>query len=144
MTAERVSAEQNHVGCEEECAQRDAEMRVASIVGEPHRLPRVMPQEDQKNQREVEEVAMNVLNDQRKRSLSPVFLPRFSHRTRRGIGPERLVVRAAVVVAGETKPCGKWQDYESRREWQKRRPPEWFGAKPRRGRIAEQERRVER
>ena len=44
---------------------------------------------------------MDVLQHERKRSLAQIGLARLSHRAGRRIGPERFVVRAAVVVAGE-------------------------------------------
>ena len=58
-------------------------------------------------ERQIQEVAMDVLQDERERVLAPVARSRFTDRARRRIGPERLVVRAAVVVAGEAEAGGE-------------------------------------
>ena len=81
VTAECVSAEQNDVGREDNCAESDSEMSRAGLrIGKPERFPYVVRQEDEKNQREVEEVPMDVLNDQRKRPLAAISLSWLSHR----------------------------------------------------------------
>src|SRR5262249_47326663 len=68
---------------------------------------------------------MAVLDQQRPAVLAPVALARFTHRARWGIGPERAIVRLAVVVAGEAEHRGEDQDQHRGRktEWKPARPP---------------------
>src|SRR4030081_3835282 len=85
-------------------------------VGEPEALPRVAREDDEEEQREIEEVPVHVLEDQRQLLLTAIAVARLTDGTAGGIGPERLVVRAAVVVASEAKAGGKWQDQQCRRD----------------------------
>ena len=75
VAAERVAAEQHDVDGEHERADADAE-RFLPVAGsvEPHRLPHVLREHEQEQQREVQEVAMDVLQDQRERVLAEVRL----------------------------------------------------------------------
>jgi hypothetical protein len=80
MTSEGVAAEQENVGSEEESSDTDAESRhTCRWIGEPHRFPRVVREKYEEQESEVEEVAMDVLNDERKRSLTAVSLSRLSY-----------------------------------------------------------------
>ncbi len=92
-------------------------------VGEPHRLPDVVREEQDEHQREVQEVAMDVLQDQRETNARPVALARLADRAGRRVGPERLVVGAAVVVAGEPEQPRRPEDQQRRRERQPAGPP---------------------
>jgi hypothetical protein len=65
---------------------------------------------------------MHVLEDERKRILAAVRVSRLSHGTVGRIGPERLVVRAPVVVAGEPEAGRRPEDEERRREREKPGP----------------------
>ena len=87
---------------------------------------------------------MDVLEDQRERLLTPVLTSRLAHGAGGRVAPERLVVRAAVVVAGEAEETGKRQDQQRRRERHPRRNPGRLRAEPRVRRIAPDFRRVER
>ena len=53
---------------------------------------------------------MYVLDDQGEGSLPEVGFARLAYGARRWIGPERLVVSAAIVVASETESAGRPQD----------------------------------
>ena len=64
-------------------------------------------------------IAVGVLQNQRERVLAEVRLARLADGARRRIGPERLVVGAAVVITGEAEQAGKRQDEERRRERQR-------------------------
>ena len=102
---------------EHERADADAERdRARRRVGEPERLPDVVREHDQEAEREEQQVAMDVLQDQRERVLAPVALARLADRAGWRIGPERLVVGAAVVIAGESEERRDRQDEQSRRE----------------------------
>ena len=119
VAAERVAGEQRHVEREHQRADADAELHAARAVGEPERLPHVARQEEQEQHRDVQEVAVDVLQDEREGPLAQIALPRLADGAVRRIGPERLVVRAAVVVAGDPEQPGKRQDDQRRRERQR-------------------------
>src|SRR5438552_3745009 len=111
---------------------------------EPHRLPHVVRQEAEERQREVEEIAVRVLEDQRKRALAEVAGARLADGAVGRVGPEGFVIGAAVVVAGKPEAARRPENKERGRPRQPRRPPVRFGAEPAAGRLAEQLRRVER
>src|SRR5262249_51017802 len=90
------------------------------------------------------EVTMNILQDQRQRAFAPISLARLTHGAGRGIGPERLVVGAAIVVAGEPKQPRRPEDEQRRRERHPARPPRRFRPKQTVRRGAEEFRRVKR
>src|SRR5207237_10924192 len=106
------------------------------------RLPDVMEEDDEEHQGEVEEIAVDVLQDERERALAEVALAGLAHRARGRVGPERLVVRAAVVVAGHAEAAGGPQDEQGGRERQRRRPPCRPGPEP--PVLSAEEGRVER
>src|SRR5438105_4247968 len=142
VAAQRVAAEEDHVHGQHERAQADAEGDAARHgIGEPHRLPDVVEKDDEEHQGEVEEVAVDVLQDERERALAEVALAWLAHRARRRIGPECLVVRAAVVVAGHAEAAGGPQDEQGGRERQRHRPPCRPEAEP--PVLSEEEGRVE-
>src|SRR5262245_1281094 len=92
VTAERVAGDQDDVDRENDAADADAELAI-----EEERLERVFAEQEDEQQREVERVAMDVL-DQQKRALAAVLAlarerPDRTARRRRG---ERAVVRLAV------------------------------------------------
>ena len=144
VAAERVAAEKHDVDRQDQRAQADPELDAAGAVGEPQRQPHVVGQDHDEDERQVEKVAMHVLHDQRERAFSPVALARFADRARRRVRPERLVVSAAVVVAGEAKAAGGPQDQERRRERERARPPGRMLPEPRVRTVTVEQRRVER
>src|SRR5688500_14491174 len=145
MTSERIPTEEDDIRCEQDRPDAYSELcRARRRVGEPHRFPRIVREKDEKDQREVEEVPVNVLDDERKRIFAKVSFTRLADSAARRVSPERLVVRAAVVVAREAKSCRERQDDQRRGERKKCRPPAWLRTEPAGGRIAEQQRRVER
>src|SRR5207244_388790 len=95
-------------------------------------------EQEEERHRDVEEVSMDVLDDQRERALAAVSLARLAHGARWRASPEGLVVRAAVVVAGETEKSRERQNQESGREGQPSGPPPWLRTEPRVWRVAEQ------
>ena len=80
-----------------------------------------------KMQRQVEEIAVDVLEDQRERVLAAVALARLADGAGRRVGPERLVVGAAVVVAGEAEAARRPEDQQRRRKRQRAGPPAGCG-----------------
>src|SRR5881394_1701358 len=104
MTAKRVAAEQNDVHDEDDGAEPDAEILVSGVaIEEEHRVVCIFGEDDQENERRVQEVAVDVLDHQRQESLTAITLARLADAAIRRIRPEALVVRAAIVVAGEPK-----------------------------------------
>ena len=96
--------------------------------------------------RDVQEIAVDVLDDEREPALAEVLLARLADGASGRIRPERLVVGAAVVVAGEPEPDRSPENQRRGREVQERRPPRRLrrSAEPRVRRRAEQQRRVHR
>src|ERR1043165_10029520 len=137
VTAQRVAAQQDHIQEQHEGTDTEAEMEPAirvrgtgAIGCESAPLDEVPEQKDDKNQRQVKEIAMDVLEDQGKRILAPVMFPRLAHGTGRGIGPEGFVVGSAVVIAGKAKTTRRPQDEQGGRKQQPRRPPRGLRPKP--------------
>src|SRR5947207_5764081 len=98
MTTISVTAEQDDVNREHDCADADYE----SII-KPERFPNVVAQNENKNESEIQEIAVHVLHDERERALAQICFARLAHRARWRIGPERFVVRAAIVITGQSK-----------------------------------------
>ena len=73
MAAERVAAEEHRVDSEDNRPDTDAKGRLTRNVGEPHRLPDVVAQDEQEEDGEVKKIAMDVLQDERKRLLTEYF-----------------------------------------------------------------------
>src|SRR5262245_48684097 len=72
VTAEGVAAEQNDVHEEDERADPDAEGDATGGVLEPERLPDVVRQDRQEEEAEVQEVAVDVLENQRESLLTTI------------------------------------------------------------------------
>src|SRR2546426_5200948 len=86
---------------------------------------------------------MDVLEDERQRVLAPIPVACLPDGAGGGIGPERLVVGAAIVVAGQPE-SGRGPKYQKRRRERKPpRPPLRLWPEPGMRRVAEDLRRVE-
>src|SRR5262245_40987144 len=105
VTAERVETNEHHVRRHDQCPEANPERRLtrAGSHWKARRQDDVVGKEPDEDEREVKEVAVNVLDDERKLLLAPVTRARLTNRTGRWIGPERFVVAAPVVVTGEAK-----------------------------------------
>src|SRR5262245_29126350 len=124
MAAERVAREQHDVDEQHDGPQSDPEGDLARRgVLEPAGLPDVEGEDDQESEPEVEEVAVEVLEEEREGALAAIAAARLADRAGRRVGPERLVVGAAVVVAGETEAARSPQDQERGRERHPAGPP---------------------
>src|SRR5215510_125844 len=86
---------------------------------------------------------MNVLNDQRELPLSSIPASRLTHSTSRRIRPHRFVVTPSIVVASETKPSGRPENEQGRRERQQYGPPGGLRSKPTVWRTAKNFRGIE-
>src|SRR2546421_176566 len=98
MAAERVAGEESDIEGEDDGAQADAEMgafgisHAIAVGGKPERLPYIPGQKKQKGQCEIEEIAVQVLKDQRQAILTPIAFPRLADGAGNRIGPEGFVV----------------------------------------------------
>src|SRR5262249_31533893 len=110
VTAERVEREQRCVGQQDQRPHADSEP-VREAEG-PECVP---PEAAQDRDGEIEEVAVDVLEDEWEAALAEVLRAR----VRNGAGgrspDEGPVIRLAIVVAGEPEPPGRPEDEERRR-----------------------------
>src|SRR5262249_7989676 len=81
--------------------------------------------------RDVQRVPVDVLQNERECLLTPVALAGLPDGTRWWIRPERLVVCAAVVIAGKAEEAGKRKNQQGRGERKQGREPGRLGAEPR-------------
>src|SRR3990172_5236128 len=138
-------AEENDVQCQHQAPDADSKCFASGRrVEKPHALPGVVREYQDEEKGQVQEVPVDVLQDERERVLAAVGLSGLSHGAVRGIRPERFVVRAAVVIAGESKSARRPEDQERGRERQKGRPEGGLRSEPAMGGIAENLRRVKR
>src|SRR5580693_2321067 len=87
---------------------------------------------------------MEILHDQGKASFAEILLAWLTDCTSRRIGPERLVIRTAVVVTGEPKKAGNPQDEKRRRVAEKAGVPGRLGTEEGVRRRAEELGRIKR
>src|SRR3954469_21779425 len=113
-------------------------------IGEPERLDRVANQNDDEHQPEVQKIPVHVLEDEREESLPQVAMARFSNRAGQRIGPERFVIGAAIVIAGEAESARRPQNQQRCRKRERARPPPRFRPEPRVMAVAKQQRRIKR
>src|SRR5260370_41669289 len=92
-------------------------------ISKPKSAPGIMRQHQNKDQRYVEKIAMDVLQNERERRLARIPKARFPHCTRRRGRPEGIVVRAAEIVTGGGEPCRPPENHESARKNKPSRPP---------------------
>ena len=78
MAAEGVAGQQDDVDDQDERADGDAEMLRAVRGLEPERVPRIAAEDEDEDEREVEEVAVDVLQDERQVALARVALARLA------------------------------------------------------------------
>src|SRR5579864_98427 len=123
MASQGVGGQQREVRQQDERADADAKPAV-----EPERIPHVPPQNCEKNQRQIKKIPVDVLQDQWKRSLSEVFLPRLAHGAGRWIRPKSLVIGPAVVVARHSKAARRPQNEHG--SCNPNRHPAWVWTKP--------------
>src|ERR1041385_298103 len=102
MAAKRVAAQQDDVDGENQGAKPKTEFLLASgRIDEPQRLPNVVSQNQKENEREIEQVPVNVLEDKREGALTQIGFAWLTDHTRGRVGPECFVVRPAIVITGE-------------------------------------------
>src|SRR5437868_13039503 len=97
MTAERITAQHDDVDGQHQRADANAEDSPTRRVCEPQCFVDIVRQDDEENQRQVEKEAVDVLHDERKRTLAEITLAWFADSARRWIGPEGFVICATIV-----------------------------------------------
>ena len=97
----------------------------AGGVGKPERKPRIITKNENENDRQVEEVTMNILEDQREVAFPKIRLPRLAHRAIHRVHPERLIISAAIIIAGKAESGGNPHDQEGRGKREPNRPGRW-------------------
>jgi len=105
MAAERIAGEQGDVREKNQGAHTDTEG-----VVEPESFPNVVGEEDQEDERDVEKIAMDVLDDEREGTFAEIFFARLADGARRRVRPEGFVVCAAIVVTSEAESAGRPED----------------------------------
>src|SRR2546423_7977274 len=131
MAAERVAAEQGDVQGQHQRADADAkDLPARRRVAKPQRQVNVMEQNNQEDQRQVEEVAVNVLNDEREAALAEIGLAWLTDGAGWRVGPEGFVICATIVIAGHAKAARRPEDQQRRRKRQRLWPPSGVRAKP--------------
>src|SRR5258708_39110872 len=124
MAGQRVSRQQDYVEQQDESADSYSNSSVKNESAE-----RVAPKKEQKDKPHIQKVAMEILQNKRKRSLAPVaMLPALADSTGGRIEEESPVIRLPVVVASDPESHGPNQNKKRRRE----RPPAMMGINKRR------------
>src|SRR5258708_30320618 len=104
VTGKSVEGQQDNVGQHDQRAQPDTEDRRGLGNRKEKCFAGVVPQERQKQNRRVQEITMDVLQDEWKRSLPRVFaFAAFAHRATRRIQEKCAIVSLAIVIAGSAK-----------------------------------------
>ena len=112
VARERVRPDRHHVDQHDDRAEPDAEVAVRPA----ERLRDVVGEQDRDRDRQVKEVAVQVLHDQREPGLASVGRVRLAHRARGRRPPERPVIGAPVVVAGQPEAEHEHQRHERVRD----------------------------
>src|SRR2546430_11807031 len=105
MTTKSVTAEQDDVNREHDCADADAE----SII-KPEPFPNVVTQNQNENEREIQKIAVHVLHDERERALAEIRFARLTDSARGRVRPECFVIRAAIVITGQAESARRPQN----------------------------------
>ncbi len=98
-------------------------MFLAGRIREPHAQPGVIGKDHDEQRRQIKHVAVDVLNDEREITFAEIGFARLADGAVDRVGPERLVIGAAIIIAGETETGRCPQNQKRRRERQPARPP---------------------
>src|SRR5450759_2265652 len=100
MASQRVAAEQDDVDGEYDRSEPDPEFLAACVyIEEPHRPVHIAGEDNEKGQRHVEEVAVDVLNHEWEEFFAAIARAGLAHGAVRRVGPEALVVRSPIAVS---------------------------------------------
>jgi len=104
VTRKCVKRQQRDVRKQNQRTDSNSEFLQSQPPGKEKSFVRVVPQKQQKQDRQVQEIAMNVLQNKRKRRFALVAaLSAFAYPARRWIEEKCPVVRFAIVVASRAK-----------------------------------------
>jgi hypothetical protein len=112
VAGEQIQGQQNDVDQEDDGSEPN--VKVALI---PESFNCVLPQKDKEDDRSIEKIAVQVLQDEWKLCLAPILLPPgwLTHGAARRIGEKCTIVGFAVVIAGHAESQGEGKDQERRR-----------------------------
>src|SRR5436305_3789086 len=114
------------------------------MIDKPKRFPNIVSEHHDEEERDVHEIAVDILHDQRKRTLAEISFPGLADGAGWRVRPERFVIRASIIIAGQPKSARRPQNQERRRIVDPTRPPAWRAFDPGVGRVAENLRRIKR
>src|SRR5258707_9244590 len=118
VAGKRIKRKKSDVDRQDERAYSDAE-----AAAEEKGTEGVVPEKRDKENREIEKIAMDILQDKGKRGLAAILAAReFANRAGRGIKKESSVIGFAIVVARSTKAERPGEDQERGRQF----PPAVF------------------
>src|SRR5260370_38932450 len=106
MAAKRITAQEEDVDQEDNRADAEAEVELAIVALELARLHDVPGEKQDKDQSQVQEIPVHILNDQRQAVLAPVALARLADGAVRRVAPPHLLVCTAAVRARDAKRTG--------------------------------------
>src|SRR5262245_24433641 len=112
MAAKGVAAQQYRVQGEHQAADADAEPLVPLRRGEDVAHDCVVRQQENETDRQIEEIAMNILEQEGPLVFAPVTFARLADGAVGRIGPERLVISPAIGIASESKTAWRPQNQE--------------------------------
>ena len=113
-------------------------------IGEPHRLERVVGEQDDEDDCDIHEVTMHILDDQREGTFAEKGFARFTDGAVDRVSPECFVISAAIIITGETKSARRPQNQERGRKRKEVRPETGRAVENGVRRIAPDFRRVKR
>src|SRR5207253_3725309 len=118
VTRKCVKGQQRDVHKQNQRTDSNSEFLQSQPSGKEKSLVRVMPQKQQKQNRQVQEIAMNVLQNKRKRRFPLVAaFSAFAYRARWWIEEKCPVVRFAIVVASRAKSQRPRENQKRRRKF---------------------------
>src|SRR4051812_28636644 len=125
MATKRITTGQHNIDRQHNRANADS-----PAIDEVHGFKNIVGKNQNEKDGDVKKVTVNVLHDERKRTLAEISLARLADGAGRRIRPERLVIRASIIIAGEPEAARRPEYQQRRREQKPRWPPPWLRTKP--------------
>lgn len=100
MTAKSITAQKDYIERQYNRPDADTEVLCTRTVAEPHRFPCVMREYEDEQQRDIKEVAVNILHDQGEGGLTGIPYSRFANGARGWVGPKCFVVGTTIIITG--------------------------------------------
>src|SRR5947209_16944222 len=105
VATKSVAAEQVDVHDQDQRSNTNAEAAI-----KPKCFPNVVSEDDDEEQRDVHEIPVNILHDQRERPFPEIRFARLAYRAGRWVRPESFVVGASIIITGQPKTAGRPQN----------------------------------